>query len=128
MTYTWIIALRFLREARLQTALIIGGAALGVAVMVFLTELIPPGSTWTVTGVGRAQLSMAGHAILMGGHVRVGLEDNIWYSKGRLASNAELRAVEESAAAADNGPVVQAPCEADAGSEVVPVSVGVVPG
>lgn len=58
--------------------------------LLFLTELIPTGSTWSVTGVGKAQLTMGVHAMLMGGHVRVGLEDNIYYSRGRLAANAEL--------------------------------------
>ncbi len=44
-----------------------------------------------VAGVGRFQLPLAAAAIVMGGHVRVGLEDNIYYSKGVLAkSNAEL--------------------------------------
>ncbi len=46
---------------------------------------------WGVAGVGRFQLPLAGHAILMGGHVRVGFEDNIFYSKGVVAkSNAQL--------------------------------------
>jgi len=58
--------------------------------LVYLSEQIPVGATWSVAGVGRAQLAMAGHAILMGGHVRVGLEDNIYYSKGVLATNARL--------------------------------------
>jgi 3-keto-5-aminohexanoate cleavage enzyme len=48
-------------------------------------------STWQVTGIGRHQLPMAVHALLMGGHVRVGFEDNSYYCQGRLArSNAEL--------------------------------------
>lgn len=47
--------------------------------------------SWGVAGIGRYQLPMAMHAIPMGGHVRVGLEDNIFYSKGVLAkSNAQL--------------------------------------
>lgn len=46
---------------------------------------------WVVAGVGRFQLPLAMHAILLGGHVRVGFEDNIFYEKGVLAkSNAEL--------------------------------------
>jgi 3-keto-5-aminohexanoate cleavage enzyme len=56
----------------------------------FLSESIPPGSTWTVAGVGRWQTPMAMLAIGMGGHVRVGLEDNIYYRKGELASNEQL--------------------------------------
>lgn len=79
--------------------------------LVFLTELIPHGSTWTVTGVGRSQLMMACHAIPMGGHVRVGLEDNIWYSKGVLARNADLVA-RVARLAAEIGREVASPDEA----------------
>ncbi|MGD8902523.1 MAG: 3-keto-5-aminohexanoate cleavage protein [Anaerolineae bacterium] len=58
--------------------------------LVFLIETIPPGSTWTVAGIGRWQLPMAVLAIVMGGHVRVGLEDNLYYHKGVLATNQQL--------------------------------------
>lgn len=52
---------------------------------------LPPNSTWTVAGIGRFELPLAVHAILLGGHVRVGFEDNIYYSKGVLAeSNAQM--------------------------------------
>lgn len=47
-------------------------------------------TTWTVAGIGRHQLPMATLGIVLGGHVRVGLEDNIYYRKGKLATNAEL--------------------------------------
>ena len=57
---------------------------------VHLMESIPAGSTWTVAGVARAQLELIPLSILTGGHVRVGLEDNIYYSKGELATNAQL--------------------------------------
>ena len=54
-------------------------------------ESIPEGSTWTVAGVGRHQFQMAALAIVMGGHVRVGFEDNVYIDKGILAkSNGEL--------------------------------------
>jgi 3-keto-5-aminohexanoate cleavage enzyme len=56
----------------------------------FLVDALPEGCTWSVAGVGRDQLPLAAVAIAMGGHVRVGLEDNIYYSKGRLARNDEL--------------------------------------
>lgn len=79
--------------------------------LVFLTELIPRGSTWSVTGVGRAQLTMAFHAIAMGGHVRVGLEDNIYYAKGVLATNAAL-AARVARLAAEFGREVASPDEA----------------
>ena len=48
--------------------------------LVFLSESIPVDATWTVAGLGRHQLTMGILAIGMGGHVRVGLEDNIYYS------------------------------------------------
>lgn len=50
-----------------------------------------PGSTWTCMGTGRFQIEANRWALARGGHVRTGLEDNIYVSKGRLASsNAEL--------------------------------------
>jgi len=59
--------------------------------LLHLTEIIPQDSTWSVIGIGPGQLPMAMMAMAMGGHVRVGLEDNIYYSKGILAkSNAQL--------------------------------------
>lgn len=59
--------------------------------LVFLTDLLPAEASWTVAAMGRHQLNMAALAIVMGGNVRVGFEDNIYYKKGQLAkSNAEL--------------------------------------
>lgn len=59
--------------------------------LLHMIHAIPENSTWTVAGIGRYELPLATMAILLGGHVRVGFEDNIYYSKGRLAkSNAEL--------------------------------------
>ncbi|MGD2185298.1 MAG: 3-keto-5-aminohexanoate cleavage protein [Desulfobacterales bacterium] len=61
-----------------------------IAHLVHLVECLPEGSTWSVSGVAAAQLPMAVHAILMGGHVRVGLEDNIYFRRGELATNQML--------------------------------------
>ena len=58
--------------------------------LVHMRSCIPAGTTWTVSAVGASQLIMGAYAILMGGHVRVGLEDNIYYRKGELASNEQL--------------------------------------
>ena len=59
--------------------------------LLHLSEIIPQDSTWSVIGVGAGQLPIAMMGMVMGGHVRVGLEDNIYYSKGMLAkSNAQL--------------------------------------
>ncbi len=50
-----------------------------------------PGATWTAAGIGRFQLEVNHWALKRGGHARTGLEDNIFFEKGRLAaSNAEL--------------------------------------
>jgi 3-keto-5-aminohexanoate cleavage enzyme len=58
--------------------------------LLHLIRQLPEGATWSVAGVGRAQLPMAVLGIVLGGHVRVGLEDNIYYRKGELATNAQL--------------------------------------
>jgi 3-keto-5-aminohexanoate cleavage enzyme len=54
---------------------------------------LPPGTTWAGAGIGRFQFFVNGLAIAMGGHVRVGLEDNIWMdpeTKRQPATNARL--------------------------------------
>ena len=57
----------------------------------FMVNRLPSDWTWTIAGIGRSELPLAVMGILLGGHVRVGFEDNVYYSKGRLAkSNAEL--------------------------------------
>lgn len=59
--------------------------------LLFMVESIPAGSTWTVSGVGRFEYPMVTMGILMGGHVRVGFEDNVFLEKGVLAkSNGEM--------------------------------------
>jgi 3-keto-5-aminohexanoate cleavage enzyme len=67
-----------------------GAMPAGIENLVHLKNCIPRDATWTVAGIGAAQLVMGIHAILMGGHVRVGLEDNIYYRKGDLATNERL--------------------------------------
>lgn len=57
----------------------------------WLVNKIPAGSTWTATGIGRHAFQMAAPAIVMGGNVRVGFEDNLYIERGVLAkSNGEL--------------------------------------
>jgi 3-keto-5-aminohexanoate cleavage enzyme len=61
------------------------------AALVEAAALLPAGATWSVIGVGHHQTPMAMLALAMGGHVRVGLEDNIHYRRGELATgNAQL--------------------------------------
>ena len=68
-----------------------GGSPPTVRQLVHLVEMLPAGAHWSVCGIGRAQLPLGLAAMAMGGHVRTGLEDNLWYLKGQPAqSNAQL--------------------------------------
>jgi len=83
------MALRLVRKGHIPTPLhfdlvlgVNGGATGTPRDLLFLVESLPEGSTWTVAGVGRAQLPLSAMALVMGGHVRVGFEDNLMYSRG----------------------------------------------
>lgn len=68
-----------------------GGMPASPKNLLHLYESIPKDSIWSVIGIGRAQLPMNTMAILMGGHVRVGMEDNVYYRPGELAkTNAQF--------------------------------------
>jgi 3-keto-5-aminohexanoate cleavage enzyme len=70
---------------------VLGGMPATAKSLLHLLEIMPQDSTWSVIGIGPGQLPMAMIAMAMEGHVRVGLEDNIYYSKGVLAkSNTQL--------------------------------------
>ena len=58
--------------------------------LLFLSESIPSASTWSVAGIGKAQIPLATAAIVLGGHVRVGLEDSLYLPDGTFATNAKL--------------------------------------
>ncbi len=59
--------------------------------LLHLCEHMPSDATWSVIGIGRAHLPMSMMALIMGGHIRVGMEDNIYYQSGILAtSNAQM--------------------------------------
>jgi 3-keto-5-aminohexanoate cleavage enzyme len=59
--------------------------------LLFMKAKLPPNACWSVLGVGRSQLPMIAAAILQGGNIRVGFEDNLYLRKGVLAqSNAQL--------------------------------------
>jgi 3-keto-5-aminohexanoate cleavage enzyme len=91
-------ALRLLKEGLLNEPLhfdlvlgVPGGAAGTIKNLLHMVESLPPGCTWTASGIGAAQLPLTTAAILLGGHVRVGLEDNIYYRRGELTEgNAPL--------------------------------------
>ena len=53
-------------------------------------EALPEGVEFNVIGLGPHQLPMTTQSVLLGGHVRVGLEDNRYYERGELATNEDL--------------------------------------
>ena len=59
-------------------------------------QALPPGAVWAGFGISRLQMPMVAQAAVLGGNVRVGLEDNIYLDRGVLATNGQLvqRAVE----------------------------------
>ncbi|UEM06263.1 3-keto-5-aminohexanoate cleavage protein [Skermanella rosea] len=58
--------------------------------MLALRDMLPAGSVWAGFGIGRMQMPMAAQAVLLGGNVRVGLEDNLYLDRGVHASNGSL--------------------------------------
>ena len=91
-------AIRLIDEGKIkppfwfQVVLNLRGASPGtVKQLLNMVEMLPAGAMWSVCAIGRAQLPINVAALAMGGHVRTGLEDNIFYHKGQLAeSNAQL--------------------------------------
>jgi len=68
-----------------------GGIPASIENLIYMTRMIPEGSTWSAFGIGRHHLPIMTAALALGGHVRIGFEDNIYYRKGQLAkSNAEM--------------------------------------
>lgn len=92
------MALRLVRKGYIKPPLhfnfvlgVNGGATGTPRDLLFMKESIPKGSTFTVSGIGRCQLEMNVMAMLIGGHVRLGLEDNLKYNRERIGvSNAEF--------------------------------------
>lgn len=67
------------------------GAASTPETLVYMKSLLPPGSDWGAVGVGRLAFPMLAQSFLLGGHVRIGLEDAIFIARGLLAKdNAEM--------------------------------------
>ncbi len=66
------------------------GAPATAEAMQAMRDALPPGVLWSAFGVGRMQMPMVAQAVLLGGNVRVGLEDNLYLEKGVLATNPQL--------------------------------------
>lgn len=67
-----------------------GGIPATIENLMHMREQLPKNAIFTVAGIGRTQVDMTTMSILMGGHVRVGLEDNIYLTKGKLAPNEDF--------------------------------------
>ena len=66
------------------------GAPGNTRTLVYQVSELPPNAVWAAFGIGRNQMPMVAQATALGGHVRVGLEDNLWLEKGVYASNGTL--------------------------------------
>jgi uncharacterized protein (DUF849 family) len=66
------------------------GAPNDLNTFIAMVNNVPANWTWSAFSLGRHQMPYVAAAVLAGGNVRVGLEDNLWLGKGRLATNAEL--------------------------------------
>src|SRR5258708_7617528 len=67
------------------------GAPATTEIMAAMKSLLPSGAQWAAFGISRWEFPMVAQAVLLGGHVRVGIEDNLYLEKGVLApSNAAL--------------------------------------
>lgn len=67
-----------------------GGLPYTPKIMQLLVDHLPKGAIFNVSAIGPAQLPAAMQSLLLGGHVRVGLEDNLYYEQGKLATNVQL--------------------------------------
>jgi uncharacterized protein (DUF849 family) len=66
------------------------GAPASAEAMKAMRDALPPDSHWSAFGLGRMQMPMVAQSVLLGGNVRVGLEDNLYLDKGVPATNAQL--------------------------------------
>ena len=66
------------------------GAPANTSAMKVMADMIPKGGMWAGFGIGRMEMPMVAQAVLLGGNVRVGLEDNLYLEKGVFASNDQL--------------------------------------
>lgn len=69
---------------------VLGGLDATVENLVFLKSRLPDDATWSAFGIGKNHLKILYATLALGGHVRVGLEDNVYYAKGVPATNVSL--------------------------------------
>jgi uncharacterized protein (DUF849 family) len=69
---------------------VLWGAPATAETMIYQRSLIPANAQWAAFGIARQQMPMVAQSALLGGNVRVGLEDNLYLSRGVFASNGQL--------------------------------------
>ncbi|MDI6600508.1 MAG: 3-keto-5-aminohexanoate cleavage protein [Thermoanaerobacteraceae bacterium] len=89
-----------------------GGIAATVENLIFLKNLIPENSTWSAFGIGKAHIPVMLATIALGGHVRVGMEDNVMFAKGQLAESNKQFVVRAANIIKESGNEVATPDEA----------------
>lgn len=66
---------------------ILGGAPATIEALLAMRAMMPTNAVWSAFGIGRWQMPFVAHSALLGGHVRVGLEDNLYLGRDELAKN-----------------------------------------
>ena len=92
------LALQLREEGLLDDPLVVqfvlgvpgSGVPATIAQVEHMRRMLPPGAHWSVCALGARQLPLNTYCIVEGGHVRTGLEDNLWYERGERATNAAL--------------------------------------
>ena len=69
---------------------VLWGAPADAETMIYMRNLLPDGAVWGALGLARQQMPVVAQSALLGGNVRVGLEDNLYLSRGVFASNGQL--------------------------------------
>jgi uncharacterized protein (DUF849 family) len=67
-----------------------GGAAASAESIFAMRSMLPANAIWAAFGISQHEMPMVAQAVLLGGHVRVGLEDNLYLERGQLATNGQL--------------------------------------
>ncbi|MEO8118416.1 MAG: 3-keto-5-aminohexanoate cleavage protein [Rhodoferax sp.] len=99
--YSFVMGLNFTMPADTET-------------MIYIRNLLPSGAQWQGFGIGRNQFPMAIQSCLLGGHVRVGMEDNAFISKGQFAKSNAEQVIKARRLVEDLGPRIASPSEARA--------------
>jgi len=97
--FSFVMGLNFTMPADTQT-------------MTYMRNLLPPGAQWQGFGIGRNQFPMAMQSALLGGHVRVGMEDNAFISRGEFAHSNAQQVSKVRRMVEDLGPAIATPSQA----------------